>query len=92
MGPARTPCQASSSITTFTSGRRRTAAERPARAGQVAGLTADGVPTHDVDGQLYGRTWRPRLTDLKFGWESYGGAADTLWFDDVALGGSRIGC
>ncbi|MEU0152180.1 hypothetical protein [Micromonospora fulviviridis] len=30
------------------------------------------------------RTWRPRLTDLKLGWESYGGAADTLWFDDVA--------
>ncbi|MGW9194525.1 cellulose-binding domain-containing protein [Micromonospora chersina] len=58
----------------------------------VAGLTADGVPTHDVDGQWYGSTWRPRLTDLKIGWESYGGAADTLWFDDVALGASRIGC
>ncbi|MFE9955301.1 hypothetical protein [Micromonospora sp. NPDC005299] len=30
--------------------------------------------------------------DLKIGWERYGGAADTLWFDDVALGATRIGC
>ncbi|MFI2711281.1 cellulose-binding domain-containing protein [Micromonospora sp. NPDC018662] len=58
----------------------------------VAGLTADGVPTHDIDGQWYNRTWRPQLTDLKLGWESYGGGSDTLWYDDVAVGSSRIGC
>ncbi|MEU7588816.1 cellulose-binding domain-containing protein [Micromonospora sp. NPDC049230] len=58
----------------------------------IAGLTADGVPTHDIDGQWYNRTWRPQLTDLKLGWESYGGGADTLWYDDVAIGSSRIGC
>ncbi|MEV1073706.1 cellulose-binding domain-containing protein [Micromonospora parva] len=58
----------------------------------IAGLTADGAPTHDIDGQWYNRTWRPQLTDLKLGWESYGGGADTLWYDDVAVGSSRIGC
>ncbi|MET8254333.1 cellulose-binding domain-containing protein [Micromonospora sp. NPDC005197] len=58
----------------------------------IAGLTADGVPTHDIDGQWYNRTWRPQLTDLKLGWESYGNGADTLWYDDVAVGSSRIGC
>ena len=58
----------------------------------ITGLTADGAPTHDIDGQWYNRTWRPQLTDLKLGWESYGGGADTLWYDDVALGSSRIGC
>ncbi|WFF03780.1 cellulose-binding domain-containing protein [Micromonospora sp. WMMD964] len=58
----------------------------------VTGLTADGAPTHDIDGQWYNRTWRPQLTDLKLGWESYGGGADILWYDDVALGSSRIGC
>lgn len=58
----------------------------------IPGLTADGAPTHDIDGQWYNRTWRPQLTDLKLGWESYGGGADTLWYDDVALGSSRIGC
>ncbi|MEU8421490.1 cellulose-binding domain-containing protein [Micromonospora sp. NPDC048835] len=58
----------------------------------IPGLTADGSPTHDIDGQWYNRTWRPQLTDLKLGWESYGGGADTLWYDDVAVGASRIGC
>src|SRR6185437_16231421 len=59
----------------------------------VAGLQADGTPTHDVDGQWSARAnWRPRLTDLRLGWEAYGEGADTLWFDDVALGTARVGC
>jgi Cellulose binding domain len=58
----------------------------------VAGLTEDGVPTHDIDSQWLNRTWRPKLTDLRLGWESYGEGADTLWYDDVAAGGQRIGC
>ncbi|MEO3817240.1 cellulose-binding domain-containing protein [Plantactinospora sp. B24E8] len=59
----------------------------------VTGLTADGTPTHDIDGQWHNRAnWRPNLTDLRLGWESYGEGADTLWFDDVALGSARIGC
>ncbi|BBH70195.1 hydrolase [Actinoplanes sp. OR16] len=58
----------------------------------VPGLLQDGVPTHDVDGQWLNRTYRPMLTDLKLGWESYGEGADTLWYDDVAAGSSRIGC
>ncbi|GII22933.1 cellulose-binding domain-containing protein [Planosporangium mesophilum] len=59
---------------------------------QVAGLTADGTPTHDVDSQWLARSWRPSLTSLKLGWEAYGEGTDTLWFDDVAVGSSRIGC
>lgn len=58
----------------------------------VAGLTEDGVPTHDLDGQWLNRTWRPKLTDLRLGWESYGEGADTLWYDDVAVGSQRVGC
>lgn len=58
----------------------------------VTGLTADGTPTHDVDGQWYRTAWAPRPTDLRLGWESYGEGADTLWFDDVAVAGSRLGC
>ncbi len=61
----------------------------------VPGLTDDGVPTQDVDSQWISSKpdWRPHLTDLKLGWESYGGGGpDTLWLDDVALGTSRIGC
>ena len=58
----------------------------------VTGLQADGTATHDIDGQWTKPTWKPSLTDLKLGWESYGDGSDTLWFDDVALGTSRIGC
>ena len=58
----------------------------------VPGLLEDGVPTHDIDSQWLNRTWRPALTDLKLGWESYGSGADTLWYDDVAVGAMRNGC
>jgi hypothetical protein len=62
----------------------------------VPGLTEDGVPTQDIDAQWLsgaGATWRPHLTDLELGWESYGGGGpDTLWFDDAALATARIGC
>ncbi|WNM29933.1 cellulose-binding domain-containing protein [Streptomyces sp. Li-HN-5-11] len=59
---------------------------------EVAGLHVDGVPTPDVDGQWLARTTPPRPTSLRLGWESYGTGDDTLWFDDVALGSSPIGC
>jgi len=60
---------------------------------QVPGLVVDGVPTPDIDQQWLARAgWHPSLTDLRLGWESYAADADTLWFDDVALGTTRIGC
>lgn len=58
----------------------------------VPGLHQDGEPTHDIDGQWLNRTYRPRLTDLRLGWESYGEGADTLWYDDVAVSDTAIGC
>ncbi|GGS28664.1 hydrolase [Streptomyces humidus] len=59
---------------------------------EVAGLRVDGVPTQNVDGQWLARATPPRPTGLRLGWESYGTGDDTLWFDDVALGSSPIGC
>ncbi|MEU4237178.1 cellulose-binding domain-containing protein [Actinoplanes sp. NPDC026619] len=58
----------------------------------VPGLLEDGTPTHDIDSQWLNKTWRPALTDLKLGWESYGQGADTLWYDDVAVSAMRNGC
>lgn len=58
----------------------------------VPGLVADGTPTHDIDGQWLNKAWSPRLTDLRLGWESYGEGSDTLWFDDVVVASSRVGC
>lgn len=59
----------------------------------IAGLTVDGVATADIDAQWKSRAnWHPSLSDVKFGWESYSSGDNTLWFDDVAFGASRIGC
>lgn len=61
---------------------------------QPAGLQADGSPTADVDQNWIAQNpnWRPRLADLKLGWEAYSGATNTVWIDDVAIGATRIGC
>lgn len=59
----------------------------------VEGLTVDATPTADVDARWLSRAmWRPRISDVKFGWESYAGQTMTVWFDDVALSRTRIGC
>jgi hypothetical protein len=59
----------------------------------VTGLIIDGTSTPDIDAQWLRRPdWRPDLSDLKLGWESYSGQAMTLWFDDVAIGTQRVGC
>jgi len=60
---------------------------------EVPGLHADGTPTPDVDAQWGRRAgWRPAPADFRLGWESYGNGDDTLWFDDVVVAASRIGC
>lgn len=59
---------------------------------EVPGLRVDGVPTQDVDGQWLRRGTAPRPTTLRLGWESYAADADTIWYDDVALGSSPIAC
>jgi hypothetical protein len=59
----------------------------------VAGLMLDMTPTADVDRQWQRKTdWQPTLVDLRVGWESYGDQANTLWFDDLAVGKTRVGC
>ncbi|XVQ89793.1 cellulose-binding domain-containing protein [Microbispora siamensis] len=59
---------------------------------EIAGLRVDGTPTTDVDAQWLRRSTAPRPTTFRLGWESYGGDSDTIWYDDVALGSSPIGC
>jgi hypothetical protein len=59
---------------------------------EVPGLVEDGTPVPDVSTQWLAPPWKPALSDLRLGWESYAGQAMTLWFDDVALASQRIGC
>jgi hypothetical protein len=57
----------------------------------VAGLVADATPTPDVD-SAWGAAYRPSLTGFNVGWQNYGAGPMNLWFDDVALSATRIGC
>ena len=60
---------------------------------QASGLVIDGSATHDVDGQwLRNGKWTAKVSEIGFGWESYGGEAMLLWFDDVAITRARSGC
>jgi hypothetical protein len=59
----------------------------------IEGLNVDDTPSPDIDSQWHnGSGWQPSLIDARFGWESYGGTAANLWFDDIALAGDPIGC
>jgi hypothetical protein len=59
----------------------------------VTGLVAGGsAAVAAADGQWVSTAWAPHVVDARFGWESYANEAETLWFDDVAIGPVRIGC
>jgi hypothetical protein len=59
----------------------------------VSGMVNDGTPTQDLDARWLNKAgYKPNVQDISIGWQDYGGAAMTLWFDDFALSGSRINC
>jgi len=58
---------------------------------EVAGLHA-GAKVAEIDQGWLANSWKPKLVDVRVGWESYGDGTDTLWFDDIAIGSSKIGC
>lgn len=58
----------------------------------IAGLTVGpGVSNANANGWTRSK-FVPKLSGVYFGWESYGGATNTINYDDVAIGSSRIGC
>jgi hypothetical protein len=60
---------------------------------RVEGLVIDGTGTQDIDGQwLRSGKWTAKVSEIGFGWESYGGEPMLLWFDDVAISAQRAGC
>lgn len=40
----------------------------------------------------WGTAYKPAITGVYFGWESYGGDANTFWYDDVSISSARVGC
>lgn len=59
----------------------------------VTGLHAAMPTTKDVDTQWQSQgPYSPALVDLRLGWESYAGADETLYFDDIVVAAAPIGC
>jgi hypothetical protein len=40
----------------------------------------------------WGSSYIPNPSNWGLGWESYGSDPNTVWYDDIALGTSRLGC
>nr|OBT66511.1 hypothetical protein VE03_03641 [Pseudogymnoascus sp. 23342-1-I1]OBT66565.1 hypothetical protein VE03_03612 [Pseudogymnoascus sp. 23342-1-I1] len=54
----------------------------------IAGLTTADNP--NASGWGTGKI--PTISGVYFGWESYGGDVNTFWYDDIAVGSTRVGC
>ena len=57
----------------------------------IPGLTIKPGVTN-AHASIWGKSYKPAITGVYFGWESYGGDANTMWFDDIAIASTRPGC
>jgi hypothetical protein len=63
--------------------------------GQKVAAWLDGVQVVKADSQAdwhAASTYPAALKRVGFGWEAYGSVANTVYYDDVAIGTERIGC
>lgn len=58
----------------------------------IDGLTVKPGVTNANAGQWERGAYKPAITAVYFGWESYGGDVNTFWYDDIAISSSRVGC
>ena len=58
----------------------------------IAGLTVKSGVTNDNDSGWTRSAFVPKISGVYFGWESYGNAANTFWYDDIAISSTRVGC
>ena len=58
----------------------------------ISALTIKPGTTNPNGDQFQRSVYKPKITSVNFGWESYGSDSNTLWFDDVAIASKRVGC
>jgi len=61
----------------------------------IPGLANDGVPTANIDSSWISSNSAAKyssIAEFDIGWRDFGSGPMTLWFDDVALSSSTIGC
>ncbi|KAF2726550.1 hypothetical protein EJ04DRAFT_517755, partial [Polyplosphaeria fusca] len=58
----------------------------------IGALTVKTGTSNPNAAQWQRSSYKPKITAVNFGWESYGGDANTLWYDDIAVSSTRVGC
>ncbi|KAI2628597.1 hypothetical protein GGR54DRAFT_352341 [Hypoxylon sp. NC1633] len=58
----------------------------------IDGLTLKAGVTNVNGAQWQRSSVKPKITGIYFGWESYGGDANTFWYDDIVISSTRVGC
>lgn len=58
----------------------------------ISALQAGPSANNPNGGQWQRGNYKPKISGIYFGWESYGGDTNTFWYDDVAIASSRVGC
>lgn len=58
----------------------------------IAGLTVKSGTTNANAGQWTRGNYKPKVSGIYFGWESYGGDTNTFWYDDISISSTRVGC
>ncbi len=59
---------------------------------EVTGLSETGTAVQGVSDQWLSKPWKPTFADVRFGFVTFGYPVTTLWYDDIAVSTSRIGC
>jgi hypothetical protein len=58
----------------------------------IAGLTVKSGVSNPNAAQWQRSSSKPKITSVNFGWESYGGDTNTIWYDDIVVSSTRVGC
>jgi hypothetical protein len=58
----------------------------------ISGLTIKAGVTNAHAAIWQGKSYKPQVTGVYFGWEAYGGDANTFWYDDISIASTRSGC
>ncbi|KAH6609785.1 carbohydrate-binding module family 1 protein [Trichoderma cornu-damae] len=58
----------------------------------ISGMTAGPNADNPNNAGWTRQPYVPDITGVYFGWEAYSGGINTVWFDDVAIETSRVGC
>ncbi|EGR52696.1 carbohydrate-binding module family 1 [Trichoderma reesei QM6a] len=58
----------------------------------IPGMTVGPGVDNPNDAGWTRASYIPEITGVNFGWEAYSGDVNTVWFDDISIASTRVGC